>query len=215
MNDAWNWDAAAEVLPRLLEAFFQVTLLVTVIGTAIAAVLGLAVAIVRRLAPRWVAAPVHAVMEFIRMTPLVLQLLLPWYIFVDLPAIWIGTVVIGIHYATYMAESYRAGIDSVPKGQWEAATALSMSPTRTWRKVVIPQALRATIPSLGNWAISMFKETPFLFVISVVEMVTRAQRYGSNTFNYIEPFTMAALIFLAASYPTSILVRRLETRLAY
>lgn len=215
MGDVWSWEAAADVLPTLLETFLRVTLLATVIGTAIAATLGLVVAITRRVAPRWIAMPLHGVMEFIRMTPLVMQLLFFYYLFIDLPPLWIGIAVIGVHYSTYMAESYRAGIDAVPRGQWEAATALSMSPARTWRKVVVPQALRSTVPALGNWAISMFKETPFLFVISVVEMVTAAQQYGAATFRYTEPLTLAGLIFLAASYPTSILVRRLEKRLAY
>ncbi|WP_341358428.1 ectoine/hydroxyectoine ABC transporter permease subunit EhuD [Georgenia sp. M64] len=214
MSDIWSWERAAEVLPQLLEAFVQVTLLATVLGSALAAVLGLAVALVRRLAPVWIAWPVHAVMEFIRMTPIVIQLLFVYYVFSELDALTIGIAVLGIHYATYMAEVYRSGIDAVPRGQWEAATALSMSPTRTWRKVIIPQALRTTVPALGTWVISMFKDTPFLTVIFVVEMVSRAEVYGSRTFVYVEAFTLAGLIFLAASYPTSVLLRRLEARLA-
>jgi polar amino acid transport system permease protein len=122
--------------------------------------------------------------------------------------------VLGIHYTTYMAEVYRAGIDSVPKGQWEAASALSLPGPRTWIAVVIPQAVRNTLPALGNYAISMFKETPFLIAISVAEMVTAAQNFGASDFRYTEAFTLAGLIFLAASYPTSLLIRRLEKRLA-
>lgn len=114
-----------------------------------------------------------------------------------------------------MAEVYRAGIDAVPPGQWEAARALSLPTTRTWRGVVLPQAIRNTVPALGNYAISMFKDTPFLFAITVVEMVTAAQQYGARTFQYLEPITMAGVIFLLASYPTSILIRRLEKNLAY
>ncbi len=89
-----------------------------------------------------------------------------------------------------------------------------MSKGRTWRAVIIPQALRATVPSLGNWAIAMFKDTPFLIMISVPEMVTAAERYGGSTFSYDEPFILAGLIFLAASYPTAVLMRKLENRLA-
>jgi polar amino acid transport system permease protein len=214
MSDIWSWERAAEVLPQLLEAFVQVTLVATVLGSVIAAVLGLVVALVRRLAPGWIARPVHWVMEFIRMTPIVIQLLFVYYTFSDLNALTIGIAVLGVHYATYMAEVYRSGIDAVPRGQWEAATALSMSPVRTWGKVIIPQALRTTVPALGTWVISMFKDTPFLTVIFVVEMVSRAEVYGSRTFVYVEAFTLAGLIFLAASYPTSVLLRRLEARLA-
>lgn len=214
MNDIWSWERAAEALPSLLSAFFEVTLLVTVLGSVIAAVLGLVVAMVRRLAPAFIARPLHWVMEFIRMTPVVIQLLFVYYTFTSLPALWIGIAVLGIHYSTYMAEVYRSGIDNVPKGQWEAATALSMSTTRTWRKVIIPQALRTTVPALGTWVISMFKDTPFLFVIAVPELVLAAELYGSRTFTYVEAFTLAGLIFLAASYPTSVLLRKLEARLA-
>jgi polar amino acid transport system permease protein len=80
---------------------------------------------------------------------------------------------------------------------------------------VIPQALRATVPALGNYAISMFKDTPFLLVIGVVEMVNAAQIFGGNNFRYMEAITLAGIIFLLASYPTSVLIRRLEKRLAY
>nr|WP_263406260.1 amino acid ABC transporter permease [Nesterenkonia ebinurensis] len=196
-------------------AFLQVTLLVTVLGTIIAAVLGLVIAILLRVLPRPLAWIVRWVANFIRMTPLVVQLIFVFWTFLWMDALTVGIIVFGVHYATYMSEVYRAGIDSVPKGQWEATTALSMSAVRTWRKVVIPQALRSTVPSLGNYAISMFKDTPFLLVISVAEMVTVAGEIGAPTFRYTEVFTIAGLIFLAASYPTAVLVNRLEKRLAY
>lgn len=216
MGDVWSWERAGEVLPSLLLAFFQVTLVATVVGSVIAAVLGLVIAIMRRTTPGLIWRPVNAVMQFIRMTPIVIQLLFAYYSLPpDWSPLWIGTAVLGIHYAAYMAEVYRSGIDSLPKGQWEAATALSLPATRTWRKVIIPQALRATVPALGNWVISMFKDTPYLFVIFVPELVNAAEDYGSRTFAYTEAFTLAGLIFLAASYPTSILLRRLEDRLAY
>ena len=211
----WNTQFALEVLPLLLEAFIRVTLLVTVVGSVAAAVLGLIWAIGLRSLPMVPAKILSWVLDFIRMTPLPVQLLFLYLMVPALSAIQVGIIVIGIHYSTYMAESYRAGIESVPKGQWEGATALSLPTTRTWRAVIMPQAIRATIPSLGNWAIAMFKDTPFLIFISVPEMVQVARTIGGNTFRYVEPFTIAGLIFLAASYPTAILMRRLEKRLAY
>lgn len=211
----WNWEFAWEVLPDLLLGFVQATLVVTVLGTAIAAVLGLVIAIVRRSAPKPVAALVTLAVNFIRMTPIVVQLLFAYYAFLDLEPLTIGVIVFGIHYATYMAEVYRAGIDAVPNGQWEAATALSMSRTRTWVAVIVPQALRSTIPALGNYAISMFKDTPFLLTIGIVEMVQAGLIFGGNHFSYIEAITLCGVIFLIASYPTSMLIRRLEKRLAF
>lgn len=213
MNGIWNWDTAWDVLPQMLEGL-KITVLATVVGMVIASVLGLAIALVRRSHLRSVTVPLRIVVEFIRSTPLLTQLLFVYLALPSVPALVVGCTVLGVHYATYMSEVYRAGIDAVPPGQWEAATALNLSRARTWRAVVLPQAIRHTLPGLGNYAISMFKETPYLFVISVVEMFTAAQTYGGNHFSYIEPLTMAGLLFLILSYPTSLLVRRMERRLA-
>ena len=214
MSVDWSWDRAIDSIPFLLEGF-KITLLATVVGFVLAAVLGLFIAVVRHAGPKFVTVPLRMVSEFIRLTPLVVQLLFAYYLLPQFSALQIGITVLGIHYSTYMAEVYRAGIDAVPPGQWEAARALSLPASRTWRGVVLPQAIRNTVPALGNYAISMFKDTPFLFAITVVEMVTAAQQYGARTFQYLEPITMAGVIFLIASYPTSILIRRLEKSLAY
>lgn len=218
MNDdrvIWNWDHALAALPDMLWAFLTITLYVTVVGSLIAAVLGLLIALTRRTAPRPVAAVLTFVMNFIRMTPLVVQLLFAYYALTAVPPLTLGVIIFGIHYATYMAEVYRAGIDAVPRGQWEATTALSMSRGRTWTAVIIPQALRSTLPALGNYVISMFKETPFLAVITVTDMVRAAQEYGGSHFRFMEAITMAGILFLVASYPTSLLIGRLEKRLVY
>lgn len=214
MNVDWSWDRAFDSIPFLLEGF-KITLLATVVGFVLAAVLGLVIAVIRHAGPAFVTVPMRMISEFIRLTPLVVQLLFAYYLLPQFSALQIGITVLGIHYSTYMAEVYRAGIDAVPPGQWEAARALSLPTSRTWRGVVLPQAIRNTVPALGNYAISMFKDTPFLFAITVVEMVTAAQQYGARTFQYLEPITMAGIIFLIASYPTSILIRRLEKQLAY
>jgi polar amino acid transport system permease protein len=213
MSEIWSWERAVEVLPALLEGL-RVTVLATVAGMAIASVLGLLIALAGRARSRWITAPLRLVVDFVRMTPLLVQLVFVYLMLPTVPGLVVGCVVLGVHYATYMSEVYRAGIDAVPRGQWEAATALNLPRGRTWRAVVLPQAIKNTLPGLGNYAISMFKETPFLFAISVVEMFTAAQTYGANTFSYIEPLTMVGLLFLLVSYPTSLLVRRLETRLA-
>ncbi len=214
MSVEWSWQRAADSLPILIDGF-KITLLATVLGMAIASVLGLVIAIARRTCPAYVRVPLRWITEFIRLTPLVVQLLFVYYLLPQFSALQIGIAVLGVHYSTYMAEVYRAGIEAVPAGQWEAARALSLPTTRTWRAVVLPQAVRATLPALGNYAISMFKDTPFLFAITVVELVTAAQQYGARTFQYLEPITTAGVIFLLASYPTSVLIRQVEKRLAY
>ena len=213
MNDFWSWDHAAAVFPDLIKGL-GITVLATVVGMIIAAILGLVVAIVRRSRVRAVTMPVGFLVEFIRSTPLLVQLVFANLMFTQFPSLAVGCVVLGIHYATYMSEVYRAGIDAVPGGQWEAAVALDLPRSRTWRAVILPQAIRNTLPGLGNYAISMFKETPFLAFIYVVEMYAAAQAYGGANFRYIEAITLAGLLFLLVSYPTSLLVRRMENRLA-
>ncbi|WP_103514859.1 ectoine/hydroxyectoine ABC transporter permease subunit EhuD [Streptomyces sp. SM10] len=214
MNQTFDWDAAHEALPLLLEGF-RTTLLATLLGTLVAAVLGLAIAVAGRAPSRLVTVPVKAVMEFVRSTPLLVQLVGAVAVFPTVEPLTTGIVVLGLHYATYTSEVYRAGIDGVPKGQWEACRALSMSPRRTWQAVILPQAVRNVLPALGNYAISMFKETPFLAVITVQEMVFEARKYGADHFAYTEAWTLAGLIFLVASYPTSLLMRKLEKRLGH
>ncbi|MEV7288088.1 ectoine/hydroxyectoine ABC transporter permease subunit EhuD [Streptomyces sp. NPDC093252] len=214
MTYDWDWNAVRDSLPLLWQGF-RTTLLATVLGTLVAAVLGLVAALAARAPARLVSLPVRAVMEFVRSTPLLVQLVGAYAVFSSVDPLTIGVVVLGIHYASYLAEVYRAGIDAVPAGQWEASRALSLSPRRTWQSVILPQAVRKVLPALGNYAISMFKETPFLAVITVTEMVAEAREYGAYHFAYVETFTLAGLIFLLASYPTSLLMRRLEKRLGH
>jgi polar amino acid transport system permease protein len=209
-----NWDKTGDVLPLLLDGF-KTTLLATLFGILVAAVLGLAIAVANRAPTRFVTWPVRTLMEFIRSTPLLVQLVGAYVVFSGVDPLTLGIIVLGIHYAAYTSEVYRAGIDAVPVGQWEACRALSFSPRRTWQKVVLPQAVRNVLPALGNYAISMFKETPFLAVITVQEMVFKARDYGQEHFTYDLPFTLAGLIFLVASYPTSLLMRKLEKRLGH
>ena len=215
----FDWSFALDILPEMLYAFLRFSLVATFLGILLAAVLGLAFAIVRRAHVPVLAPLVTAFIDFVRSTPLLVQLFFLFFVLpeagITLPALTTGVIGLGVHYACYLAEVYRAGIESVPKGQWEAATALSLPPRLQWQHVILPQAVRNVLPALGNYAISMFKETPFLALITVPEMVQRAQAIGSISFRYVEPFTLAGLIFLAASYPTAIALRKLEMRLGH
>jgi polar amino acid transport system permease protein len=216
---SFDWSFAFDILPEMLYAFLRFSLVATVLGILLAAVLGLAFAIVRRARVPVLAPLTTAFIDFVRSTPLLVQLFFLFFVLpeagITLPPLTTGVIGLGVHYACYLAEVYRAGIESVPKGQWEAATALSLPPRLQWQHVILPQAIRNVLPALGNYAISMFKETPFLALITVPEMVQRAQAIGSISFRYLEPITLAGLIFLAASYPTAIALRKLEIRLGH
>jgi polar amino acid transport system permease protein len=213
----WDWEYALESLPVLLTAFVQFTLVATVLGTLLAAALGLVFAIIRQLRIPVLAPLITVFIEIVRSTPLLIQLFILFYVLpgfgVTLAPLTAGVIGLGVHYACYYTDVYRAGIDAVPTAQWEAAAALSLHPRYTWFDIVLPQAMRNVLPSLGNYAIAMFKETPYLALITVTELVRSARTIGGDTLDYLEPLTLAGLIFLAASYPTALALRRLERRL--
>jgi len=215
----WDWDYAQDIFPDILEAFLRYTLVATVLASLLAATLGLVFALVRGARVPVLAPLTTAFIEFVRSTPIPIQLFLMFYVLPDLgltlSGLAVGVLVLGVHYSCYYAEVYRAGIDAVPKGQLEACTALSMPARYRWQRVILPQAIRNVLPALGNYVISMFKETPFLFLIAVPEMVQEAVQIGGRSFRYTEPVTIAGLIFLAASYPASVAMRRLERRLGH
>lgn len=212
----WNWSFAFSILPQLLRGLV-VTLEATVLGSILAYVLGLIFAIIRRARIPVLSQLVWLFVEFVRSTPLLVQLYFFFFVLqgavgVQLSPLTTGVVGLGVHYATYTSEVYRAGIDAVPRGQWEAATALSLPRGRVWTSVILPQAIPRVLPALGNYMISMLKETPLLLSISVLDIVGQARAAGSEVFRYVEPFTIAGLFFLILSYPASVLVRRLERR---
>lgn len=212
----WNWDAAQAVLPFIWRGLL-VTLELTVFGALVAYTLGLVFAIVRRAAIPVVDQVLWAFIEFVRSTPLLVQVFVLYYVLqpaigLKISAFATGVLALGVHYACYTSEVYRAGIDAVPQGQWEAAAALCLPTRRVWTAVILPQAVPRVIPALGNYTISMFKEVPLLLAIGVTEIVNQAKQYGADTFRFVEAFTMAGIAFLLLSYPASILVRRLEFR---
>lgn len=213
----FDFEFAWQILPDLLEGLL-VTVEATVVGISVAIVLGLVFAILRRSEYRAISWPVGWVVEFIRSTPLLVQLYFLYFVGpsfgLTLGAFSTGVIGLGLHYGTYMSEVYRSGIESVPRGQWEASTALNLSPTTTWGRVVLPQAIPVVIPALGNYLISMFKDVPLLTTITVVEVLGEGRAACSRYFQCLEPYTLVGLLFLAVSIPSSILVRQLEVRLA-
>jgi polar amino acid transport system permease protein len=212
----WNTSFALKALPPIAQGL-ELTILITLAGTAIAMVLGLLLAVLRRTGLKSVALLARAFVEFVRDTPLLVQLYFLYFVILPaaglpLSALWTGIIGIGINYSAYTAEVYRAGIEGVPKGQWETARALNFSVWQTWTAIILPQAIPKVIPALGNYLIAMFKDTPILSSIGVLEMLEQAQIIGSETFRYLEPMTEVGLLFLLVSYPSSRLVRRLEAR---
>jgi polar amino acid transport system permease protein len=212
----WDWDFFWDVFPLIVRDGLLITLQATVYGSIIAYLLGLVLALLRRSPIRIVSGVTWAIIEFIRSTPLLAQLFFMFFVLPDIglkfDPLTTGVIAFGLHYACYTAEVYRAGIEAVPVGQWEAATALSLPRARTWRAVILPQAIPRVLPALGNYTISMLKETPLLLMIGVVDIAGAAFQEGSERFRYLEPISIAGILFLVLSYSASLLVRWLERR---
>jgi polar amino acid transport system permease protein len=212
----FDWQFALEIMPALLRASVN-TIAITGAAFAMALVGGLILALMRRSSVKIVSWPAAFVIEFIRSTPLLIQLYILFYVMPDyglvLSALAAGTLGLALHYSCYVAEVYATGLNSVARGQWEAATALSLGRWDAYRRVILPQAIRPLIPALGNYLIAMFKDTPVLSAIAVVELMLQAKNIGSQSFRYIEAITLAGVFFLIISIGVSLLLRKLENRL--
>ncbi|MFJ3302595.1 ectoine/hydroxyectoine ABC transporter permease subunit EhuD [Streptomyces sp. NPDC086549] len=212
----WDWSAVREFMPHLWDGLL-VTLEALALGSLLSFTLGLVWALLMRTPSRIVRWPVGAVTEFVRNTPLLVQLFFLFYVLPEwgltFSAPATGVLAIGLHYSTYTMQVYRAGIEAVPAGQWEAATALSLPVRRTWAVVILPQALRRVVPPLGNYVIAMLKDTPILMSITVLEMLGQARLFSQQHFQFTEPVTVIGVAFIVVSCLASLLLRTLERRL--
>jgi polar amino acid transport system permease protein len=203
------------VMPALIRAT-GITLVAAVCGMVVALIIGLPLALLLMSRVRLVAETTKFLVEAVRLTPLLVQLYFVFYVLplygVTLPALATGIGMLGLHYATYTCEIYRAGFMAVPRHQWEAAIALNMRPTRTLRAIIFPQAAVPMIPAFGNYLISILKETPLLSAITVPELVATGKKISFFTFKYVEIFTAIGLIFLVLSYAGALCVRYVEKK---
>jgi polar amino acid transport system permease protein len=208
----WDWAFTFEILPTLAKAAV-ISIEATLLGFVLAATLGLVLALLRIAFP-WTAWPISVLVELIRSTPLLIQIFFLYFVFpsfgVTLDAFTAGVLALGIHYAAYCSEVYRAGFDNIPRGQWEASIALNLSPWTTFRDIIIPQAIPPIVPALGNYLVALFKETPLLSAIAVLELMQTAKIIGSETFRYTEPITMVGIFFLAMSLVSAAFIRSAE-----
>ena len=211
----WSWDVAFDVLPQLLKGLV-VTIEATIVASLIAYILGLAIAILKMSNSKSTRVSLYWMTEFIRRTPILVQLYIVFYVLPDfgifLEAFTCGVIVLGIHFSTYTSEVFRAGIDNVPKGQWEAAKSLNYNPYQAWKHVILPQAIPPMIPPLANYLITMFKETPLLAAITVVELFRAADQYSNSHYTYLEPMTLVGVFFLLVSIPSAMIAMRLEKK---
>ena len=217
LYDLFDFHGVADYLPALLKGA-ATSLALTVCIILISLPLGLLIALARIGRSRILRTLASIYIEVIRGTPALLQL---FYIYFVLPAFGIrfdpflsGVIGLSINYSAYLAEVYRAGIEAVPQGQIEAAKALGMSRRKMLRLIVLPQAIRVVIPPLGNYGISLFKDTSLVSIVTVKELIFTGQIISSTNFQYLTVFTIIGVIYLTFSYPSALLVRWLERRMS-
>ena len=209
----WRWEFTFEILPQMLWATLN-TFMAAGLGYAIAAAVGLLFMLGQRTPYKFVNIPTREIVEFIRSTPLLVQLFFVYFVapqFGLTLSAWVSAMfTIGLHYGTYLSEVYRGALEGVPKTQWEACRALNFSTSYTYRRIVLPQAFPIAIRGMGNYLVGIFKDTPLLATIGVAELFFTANALGAYTYRYLEPYTLVGIIFLVISVPTAMGIRRLE-----
>lgn len=214
----WNWDIVWEVMPDILKGLV-VTIEAVAGGMTLALILGLLWAVMRRSKAPLISWTAWAFVEFIRSTPLLVQLFFVYYVMTDvvgrsLSPLVTGILVLGVHYSCYTAEVYRSGLDGIAKGQWNAAKALNLNAFQTYRYVILPQAIPPVLPNLGNYLIAMLKEAPLLSVITVMEVLREAQVFGNAHYRYLEPLTIVGVLFILLSLIAGLSVEWVRKRTA-
>lgn len=206
-----NWTVLADGLLNTL----RLSAVALVFGLAI----GLVLALSRLSARRWLSWPAGLLIEVFRTTPPLVQLFwfffaLPMIIGVEMTPYIAAVVTFSIQSSAFFAEVFRAGIQSIDKGQWEGAQAIGMSRRQALNRIVLPQAVTRMIPAFMERAIELMKTTTLVATIAYADLLYDANAIAQQTYRPLETFTVAALVYFVVIYAFSLLGRRLERRLA-
>ncbi|PYS26727.1 MAG: amino acid ABC transporter permease [Acidobacteria bacterium] len=212
-SEVFNWREAVWRLTRAA----MVTVLIAFGSMLIAVVLGMPLAIGQSKGPAWLQWLCTIYIEFFRGTPVLVQLL---FLYFGLPTIglampgWLTALVgLGLNYAAYESQVYRAALEAIPRGQWEAAYLLGMNPLLAFRRIILPQAFRIALPPMTNDFVSLFKDTSVAYAISVWELATAYRELANASGQFLLLGVAVSLFYLAMSLPMAHLARRLERRL--
>jgi His/Glu/Gln/Arg/opine family amino acid ABC transporter permease subunit len=211
----FNLDVVAQYGGALLQGLL-LTIALTFIVIILALVLAVPVALCR-MSPNILLRGLSGLyVEVIRGTPLLLQLVYIYYVLpsfgINLNAFVAAIVGLALNYTAYMSEVYRGGIIAVPRNQWEAAATVGLTRARAFRRIILPQALRIVTPALGNYFISLFKDTALASVVTVQELTFTGQIISARSYQYFTVYTLTAFLYLAVGYPSALFVRWLEKR---
>jgi polar amino acid transport system permease protein len=195
-----------------------VTFQVTICSIVFALLLGLLTGLGRISRHRLINAAASTYVEVVRGIPLLVQLFYIYYALgrlVQVPDMVAAVIAMSVCYGAYMGEVFRAGIESIPKGQTEAARSLGFNRAQTMLYVVLPQAWRTILPPVGNEFIALLKDTSLVSILAVADLLRRGREFASESFTYFETYTVIALVYLLITLLLSKLVSRMEERLSY
>ena len=195
------------------------TLKVTGTALAFGVPLGLVLALARLSHRRWLSWPAGFVIEFFRTTPPLVQLFwfffaLPMLLDIEMTPFAAAAITFSIQSSAFFAEVFRGGIVSIERGQWEAARALGMSQSQAMRRVILPQAVKRMIPAFLERSIELMKTTTLVATVSYADLLFQANELAQKTFRPLEVFTVVALIYFTVIFAASLVVHRVERRLA-
>ncbi|MSP93154.1 MAG: transporter substrate-binding domain-containing protein [Myxococcales bacterium] len=193
------------------------TVVLAALSFPLAILLGMLVAVGRLYGPLWLRPILTIYVEFLRGTPVMLQLYFIFFflpeIGIAVPAFWTGVLGLAINYSAYESEIYRAGLQAIPPGQMEAALSLGMSRATALRHIIVPQAFRIVIPPVVNDFIALFKDTSVCSVVTIVELTKRFSVLSMSTQATVELMVITAVLYLLMSYPMSVVARHIEKKL--
>jgi polar amino acid transport system substrate-binding protein len=203
-------------LPSLLKGA-SITIVLSVVSMALAVALGVFLTITRLYASPVMVGIATAYVEIYRGTPLLIQLFILYYglptVGITLSPLAAAVLGLGMNYAAYEAEVYRAGMEAVPRGQMEAALSLGMPGALALRRIIFPQAFKISLPAMTNDFIALFKDSSIVSVIAMVELTKTYGILAATTLRYFELGLVVAVLYFGMSYPLSVLARRLELKL--
>jgi len=211
----WDWAYAASIMPELLFGVV-ITVLATIACSAIALLGGLLIAIAQMNSGRVGQHLMRVVMETFRGVPILVLLYFGFYalpeIGIVLPGFVVGVLVLGTVYAAYCSEVYRGALMTIPAGLRDASAALGLSKFATWYLVLVPIAVRNSLPALVNYVLVLYKQSSFLFAIGVPVLLAQAQLAGYHSFRYLEPYTIAGVLYVLMNVPFVLYQRRFNLK---
>jgi polar amino acid transport system permease protein len=211
----WDWSYVLKILPDMLVGVWY-TVLVTVASSAIALTGGLLLAILENTSTRLGRVFVRFLLELFRGVPILVLLYFGFYVLpkagVIIPAMAIGIAVLGTVYAAFCSEVYRGSLITIPAGLRDACIALNLSPYVTWRRVLVPLMIQRAAPVLLNYVLVLFRQSSLLFAIGVPVLLGKAQVAGYESFRYVEPFTVAGVLYLGMNLPFLYILSRLKAK---